>query len=227
MTVKAPGLALEDTGMAHDIERRVAGGSVEYRKRDDGVHELAGYAAVFNQETVIGSWFREVIVPGAFRDVLGGDTRLLFNHDANFPIARTTNGTLRLREDERGLWYEATLNPDDPDAMRVAAKVARGDVSQSSFAFWIDPEGEEWDESEVKQGKLPLRKLTKFAQLDDVSPVTYPAYTGTSVSARAEERAREIPEELARAVADADAQQRTAQLRLDVRRRRQRIAEVE
>jgi uncharacterized protein len=183
--------AIKDTKARREIERRVVGGEVRVVRDDSGAPSmLRGYAAVFNEETVIGSWFREVIAPGAFADVLTNDVRALFNHDSNIVLARTTNDTLTLLEDDKGLLYEIKLNPDDPDAIRVAAKVERGDVSQSSFAFWLDEDGEDWDRSEVKQGKLPLRTIRRVSQLDDVSPVTYPAYTGTSVSARAEQRAR-------------------------------------
>ena len=46
--------------------------------------------------------------PGAFRRALAADpdVRALFNHDSNYVLGRTTNGTLRLAEDPRGLVAE-------------------------------------------------------------------------------------------------------------------------
>lgn len=175
------------------IERRTVSGDVRAKKADDGPTILSGYAALFNRETVIDGWypFREVILPGAFGETIkSDDVRGLFNHSPDHVLGRTTNGTVRLSEDTLGLQYEIDLNAADPDAVSVGAKVARGDVSQSSFAFQVAEE--QWDESEVKAGKLPLRKIIRVAPLYDVSPVTYPAYADTTVSARAEARAKEL-----------------------------------
>ncbi len=160
-------------------ERRVVTVPMEAREGEGEPRTLAGYAALYNSETRIGSFFREVIEPGAFRAALArqDDVRALFNHDANYVLGRTAAGTLRLEEDERGLRYTVTL-PDTQAGRDLWTSVQRGDVSQSSFAFSVD--AEEWRELKAD---LPLR-VVKDVTLFDVSPVTYPAYTETSVSAR-------------------------------------------
>lgn len=182
-----------------DIERRVVTskrGKLEVRTAEDGKRTLDGYGAVFNEETVIGGGmlgFREKVAPGAFTDSIKvDDVRGLFNHDANFVLGRNTNGTMRLAEDGVGLHYEIDVNADDPDAVGVAAKITRGDVSGSSFAFTVPQDGDVWDFTEVKSGKLPLRTIVR-ATLYDVSPVTYPAYPQTYVSARAKDMAQSEP----------------------------------
>jgi len=168
-------------------ERRAVLEPLEIREADD-VATIRGYAAVFNAETVIWGLFREQIAPGAFRDALkSSDTVALFNHDPNYPLARESNDTLRLSEDKRGLKYEADLDLTDPDAQKVRSKIERGTVKGSSFGFTV--EEDEWDESEMKQGKMPLRTITRIGELYDVSPVTFPAYPQTSVSARSKEKA--------------------------------------
>jgi phage head maturation protease len=53
-------------------------------------------------------------------------------------------------------------------------------VSGSSFGFIV--RAEEWQEPKDRRD-LPLRTVTD-AELFDVSPVTYPAYPQTSVTAR-------------------------------------------
>lgn len=167
------------------IERRVVAQRVEVREvAGQKMPTIAGYAAVFNTETNIGDFFREVIAPGAFRSAIGSaaDVRVLFNHDENIVLGRTTNGTLRLSEDERGLRYEFDPNPDDPDAQRVVAKIQRGDVTQSSFGFRV--KAEEWTKP-ASRTELPLRTITEVELLRDVSPVAFPAYEDTSVSAEA------------------------------------------
>lgn len=174
-------MTTNEHGPDHEIRAfSISGVRLEHRA-DDGadVLRLSGHAAVFDSVTNIGGWFDEVIRPGAFSRAIesGQDVALLFNHDPNTVMARTTNGTLTLREDEVGLWFEAELDPRDPDAQRVVAKVERGNVSQGSFAF--DVVSETWHQREPRA----LRELTDL-NLYDVSPVTYPAYSDTEVFAR-------------------------------------------
>ena len=144
--------------------------------------KLAGYAARYNSTTVIAGLFEETIAPGAFREAIGrDDVRALFNHDSNVVLGRTKSGTLTLREDEKGLYYEVTLNPDDPIAVGVGARVARRDITGSSFHFDLDPADDEWHPP-AKPGGLPRRILRRLG-LVDVSPVTFPAYQAASVQA--------------------------------------------
>lgn len=147
---------------------------------------LSGYAAVFDTETVIGEWFREVIERGAFDQALArpDDVRALINHDASLVLGRTAARTLRLAIDERGLRYEVDL-PDTTYARDLATSVSRGDVTQSSFGFRVAEDS--WEHPKTA-AELPLRRV-RSVELYDVSPVTYPAYDTTSVSTRARELA--------------------------------------
>jgi len=61
--------------------------------------------------------------------------------------------------------------------------VKRGDITQTSFGFRTIKD--EWNEAGTE------RELIE-AELRDVSPVTFPAYPQTKVSARAEEALRDI-----------------------------------
>jgi uncharacterized protein len=172
-----------------DQERRAVSTPVECRATGE-TPGLSGYAALFGSVTEIAGMFREQIAPGAFRDAVGrDDVRALFNHDANFVLGRSTSGTLRLVEDDRGLRYDVDV-PETTWARDLMVSVSRGDVSQSSFAFEVTEE--EWDYG--ARGEMPLRTI-KAVRLYDVSPVTYPAYASTSVSARAAQRAADVPAE--------------------------------
>jgi HK97 family phage prohead protease len=146
--------------------------------------EVTGYAAVFDQETVIAGLFRERIAPGAFAEsIKRDDVRALFNHNPDTVLGRKSARTLTLREDAKGLWYSVTLNPDDPTAASIGARIKRRDVTGSSFWFAVDsPEDEEWSPAPTRTG-LPLRTLKKL-RLIDVSAVTFPAYEPTSVIVR-------------------------------------------
>src|SRR3990167_842668 len=182
-----------ETPVVDGPERRSLREPLEFREDDDGA-TITGYAAVFNKETIIGggSWgFREVIEPGAFDDALSrpDDGRALFNHNPDILLGRTTSETLRLSVDKKGLRFTVTL-PDTAAAKDVRTLIKRGDVSGSSFAFTVDDD--EWEEPKANKNdgtiKMPLRRI-KNVELFDVSPVTYPAYPQTSVSARAQAQA--------------------------------------
>jgi HK97 family phage prohead protease len=149
---------------------------VQARSAEDGTMRLAGYAAVFNESSVPLP-FKESIAPGAFRKTLTEtpDVRLLINHEG-LPLARSKNGTLKLNEDDRGLYFEAEL-ADTTEARDIYKLVERGDVDQMSFGFRVIRQ--KWSDDRSR------RVLTEVSLADgDVSVVTYPAYPTTTVEAR-------------------------------------------
>lgn len=161
------------------VERRafkVDGMRVDARAKDEP-QMIVGHAAVFDTETDIGGYFLERVAPGAFkRAIKEDDVRSLFNHDANFVLGRTAAGTLTLREDDTGLWTETVL-PDTQFARDLKVSIARGDISQMSFAFRV--KAEKWEE----RGDVWVRTI-EDVELFDVSPVTFPAYPTTDVGVR-------------------------------------------
>ena len=189
---------MENNQQYKDAEKRTMG-TIEVRESDSDDMTLEGYAAVYNSETDLGH-FREVIRPGAFDDVLDNDVRALINHDPNLILGRTTNGTLELSVDERGLKYKVKLG-DQQYAKDFYESVKRGDISQSSFAFTIDKQS--WNEERT------VRSVDKVRQLLDVSPVTYPAYAAATVQAR--DQQLENDEAVAEVVADTDTTDTTIQ----------------
>lgn len=169
--------------MILEERRSGAGGAPVVRRSVTAPETISGYAAVFNQETIIAGLFRERIAPGAFAEAIRhDDIRAAFNHSAAEILGRTRAGTLQLYEDAFGLHYSVTINQNDPMAVGVAARVARGDVSGSSFAFGILNAADEiW--TPAPRGGLPLRTLLRI-KLIDVGPVAYPAYGAATATAR-------------------------------------------
>ena len=137
---------------------------------------IEGYAAVFNSKTRIGSCFDEVIEPGAFSRSLSenGDVRALFNHDWNNVLGRTKSGTLTLKEDEKGLNFNVEL-PNTSVARDLSESMARGDINQCSFGFFVTDE--EWDYSVE-----PALRTIKEVELFEISVVSIPAYDDTEAS---------------------------------------------
>lgn len=163
------------------MERRALTAAPELRA-DGGAKVARGYAALFNSETDIGGYFREKIAPGAFKDAIGGDIRALIDHDTGRVIGRSASGTLRLSEDEKGLFVEIDL-PDTTDGRDLAVQLERGDISGMSFGFAVTHD--EWDET----GDIPLRTI-HAVELYEVSAVAFPAYGDTSIALRSRDEAR-------------------------------------
>jgi len=149
-------------------------------RSEDGAAEsrwIVGYAAKFGVNSLDLGDFQERIHPDAFGLVSERrgrkkplETRALWNHDANFPLARYP-GTLSMSVDEIGLRYEFPV-PDTTYGRDLAANIEAGIVRGSSFSFQIAPGGESWS---IEEGRS-IRTVTKIDSLIDVGPVTFPAY---------------------------------------------------
>ena len=189
--------------MTNELRKRefryIPARELRIKRNADGKPQMGGYAAVFNSLSQDLGGFKERIAPGAFTTSLKNspDVRALFNHDENIVLGRTKSGTLRLSEDETGLAFEADL-PDTAMARDLAVSIERGDVDQCSFGFYCM--ADDW----TMIDSTPVRSVTT-AELFDVSAVTYPAYTQTSVTMRSLWRDGQ-PESIQRSIAALRAQ---------------------
>ena len=166
-----------------DAEKRTF--TVEVRAAEG--NRIGGYAAMFDREAD-GLPFKEVIKPGAFKRSLdrGDDCFLLVNHDADaLPLARRSAGTLDVFEDEVGLRFDAELDPENPAAASLLSAIRRGDVDKCSFAFRV-AEGGSTKSGDVRE----LRNLDLF----EVSVVTWPAYSATTVGMRSADDGEDLAE---------------------------------
>lgn len=150
-------------------------------REENGTRILEGYFSVFGQEYQVCPGWVETIAPGAFARCVasGADVKVLWNHDHNIVLGSTGNHTASLREDETGLFGSVEINTADQDAVNAYARIARGDVSGCSFGFEIARQEEWWDADGVYH-----TKILEVDPLYEVSPCTFPAYSGTSISAR-------------------------------------------
>lgn len=194
------------------IEKRFAGHGVEIRKKDDGGSVIAGHASVFYNGTPeteyrLAQDYVERVAKTAFDNSLKrpDDVRGLFNHNANLILGRNKANTLRLSVDERGLRYEIDV-PDSTIGRDLAESIKRGDVSGSSFSFYVTKQSFE------EVGKTLIRTI-EDVELFDVGPVTYPAYEGTDAVSRDAAPAFEARDKR-RAEADAARQRIAASHRL-------------
>jgi HK97 family phage prohead protease len=178
------------------MENRILHATEVRASRADGKMLVKGYAARYGVlSQLIPPGFRERIAPGAFKRILAAnpDCVMLFNHDQNVVLGRTTAGTLRLREDSKGLAFECDL-PNTQAGRETYESVQRGDLNGCSFAFKLGPDMDSLQEEDVEDDSVRgavkrkirqvVRTIRDFANLFDCSIVTNPAYAGTSVDAR-------------------------------------------
>lgn len=164
-------------------ERRFITGA-ELRVADGETPGIAGIAAVYSQQYDTG-WYIESIAPGAFTRALSEqqDVRCLFNHDVNNLLARTKNGTLRLEDSSAGLKFEADTDATTSVGRDVPAMINRGDIDGCSFSFNVRKAS--WrDEFDANGNYVQSYRTIEDVDLYDVGPVTFPAYTATSVDVR-------------------------------------------
>ena len=151
--------------------------SAELRFADNDKRTLEGYASVFNKPTDLGR-FDEVIERGAFTRAVdeAHDVRALVDHDTGRVIGRTKNGTLELREDDRGLFSRIHL-PDTQEGRDLATLIERGDLDGMSFGFSV--ESDRWEKGEER-----ATRFIEDVNLYEVSVVAFPAYEDTEVALR-------------------------------------------
>jgi HK97 family phage prohead protease len=168
-----------------EIESAVPLLAVESRSEDDGSERewVIGYAAKFGVLSLDLGDFVERLDPGAFGIVSERrgrkkplETRALWNHDPNYPLARYP-GTLRMTVDEVGLRYEFPV-PDTTYGRDIASNIRAGIVKGSSFSFTVPSGGDSWA---VEDGRS-VRTIQKIDTLLDVGPVTFPAYPDADVT---------------------------------------------
>jgi HK97 family phage prohead protease len=156
--------------------------------RDSGNSDyftVTGHAAIFGDVADLGA-FREKLMPGSFRGAIDTSlVHLLWNHDANFPLASTDSGTLDLAEDDLGLRVWARVPKALSYAPDLRTLMETGIARGMSFAFTLpsDGSGETWSRSDT-ESDAPLRTITRVEALYDVSCVTRGAYSAPSFAMR-------------------------------------------
>lgn len=170
--------------MFENAEIRSYSVALETREENEnGVIE--GRPVVFNQRTNLG-WLDEIIMPEALDNCDMKDVRLCLNHDTSFVYARSrnnnANSTMQLGKDNEGLIFKAALDIESPRAKDYYSAVKRRDIDKMSFMFVVDHD--EWQDVDSDH---PTRLIRGIKRIIEISAVTFPAYDGTSISARSAE----------------------------------------
>ena len=141
---------------------------------------IEGYFALYEQETELFDGVYEIITKGAFDNTLNNDIRALWNHNSQYVLGRSKNGSLEMKADDKGLFGTIKL-PNTQYAQDLHELVQRGDIDQCSFGFNILGE----DLEELANGGYRWR--INEIDLHEISVVTFPAYENTTVQARSKQ----------------------------------------
>ncbi|MBS7174699.1 MAG: HK97 family phage prohead protease [Clostridiales bacterium] len=148
-------------------------------KRFDSDFYVEGYAATWeryplyeDEEGIVYEQF----LPEAFKDTDFSDVIFQYNHDGRV-FARTSNQTLLVEPDSRGLFQAADLRLTEA-SRSMYQDIETGLITKMSWAFLPDREMMEYDRNTrtIIHHRIP--------KVFDVSAVSYPANSGTEINAR-------------------------------------------
>lgn len=202
-----------------ELEKRAYNFEVRAEEREDGTGIITGRPIVYEAETIIGDYFKEIISRGALDGTDLTDVRFLVNHNTEMiPLARSRrnngNSTMQLSVDYEGLTIETLLDlENNNDARALFSAVKRGDITGMSFMFSVTDE--EWEDLD---SELPTRRIKSIGSVIEVSAVTWPAYEQTDINARNKEAL-----ESARSAVETARSQRGKSLESDVEIEKARI----
>lgn len=202
-----------------ELEKRAYNFEVRAEEREDGTGIITGRPIVYEAETIIGDYFKEIISRGALDGTDLTDVRFLVNHNTEMiPLARSRrnngNSTMQLSVDYEGLTIETLLDiENNNDARALFSAVKRGDITGMSFMFSVTDE--EWEDLD---SELPTRRIKSIGSVIEVSAVTWPAYEQTDINARNQEAL-----ESARSAVETARNQRGKSLESDVEIEKARI----
>ena len=169
---------------------------VRAEQNEEHGHFLTGQPIVYNERTDMG-WYDEIIDDGALTDTDLTDVRFLVNHNTDMiPLARSrnnnTNSTMQMEVVQgAGMSIRVDLDTENnAEAKSLWSAVGRGDISGMSFMFIADRDA--WEDIDTDH---PTRHIRSVRKVFEVSAVTFPAYSATSIQQRGLSEALESAKE--------------------------------
>lgn len=164
-----------------EIELRVQ--NAKLTSSEDGSMTVSGYVNETGKlSNILGATtkFVEKIAPGAFQRAIDNSQRdidFLAEHDNKKILASTRNGSLKLREDDKGLFMSATIAPTSwgRDYYEL---IKAGILKNMSFGFRTIKDS--WRSIDLDLFERTVEELELF----EVSVVRDPAYSQSSIAAR-------------------------------------------
>lgn len=186
-----------------EMELRVNPTSI--KTNEDGSMTVSGYVNKTEQKSnMLGRTqkFTEVIKRGAWQKAIDAakEIHFLAEHDNKKILASTRNGSLQLREDDQGLYMEATISPTSwgKDYYQL---IKDGILQNMSFGFRAIKDS--W-----RNMGDHFERTVNDLELFEVSVVRDPAYSSSTISARGIDLVED-------AVPDSELNLRTIEIRSD------------
>ena len=159
----------------------------EFRALGDSDEMIVeGYATTFDDPYVLYDWgdyiVSEQIDSKAFDDCDMDDVIFQYNHEGRV-FARTSNDTLEVVPDEKGLHIRANLGGTEI-GRELYEEIKGGYTTKMSFGFRVGEDTRTVTNDYDDNVTHVLRTVTKVSKLYDVSAVSLPANDGTEISAR-------------------------------------------
>lgn len=145
------------------------------RDAENGSHKITGYGMLFNQPSVPMP-FIEYIKPEALDGLDLSSVMLLRSHDFDQILARVDSGTLSVRVDDKGLYFEATM-PDTTLGNDTLADIKAGNIKGCSIGFNIGDD--DWSRDDSGQ---TIHQINEISHLNEISLTPIPAYQQTSAN---------------------------------------------
>ncbi len=149
--------------------------SLTTRDAENGSHKITGYGMLFNQPSVPMP-FIEYIKPEALDGLDLSSVMLLRSHDFDQILARVDSGTLSVRVDDKGLYFEATM-PNTTLGNDTLADIKAGNIKGCSIGFNIGDD--DWSRDDSGQ---TIHQINEISQLNEISLTPIPAYQQTSAN---------------------------------------------
>ena len=155
----------------------VSFGAEKKDDKEEKSYKVSGYASTFDTYTLFevdGIEYKERIDSHAFDNADMSDVIMQYDHTGRV-FARTSNGTLSVSVDERGLKVEADLSTTEA-SRELYDEIASGLIIKMSFAFKVS--------EEHYDSNSHTRVVDKISKVYDVSAVSIPANPDTEIFAR-------------------------------------------
>lgn len=163
------------------MEMELRFNKTDIQTKEDGSMTVSGYVnKTETKSNMLGrnQKFKEVIKRGAWQKAINNakDIHFLAEHDNSKILASTRNGSLELREDDQGLYMEATISPTSygKDYYQL---IKDGILQNMSFGFRSVKDA--W-----RNVGSHFERTVNELELFEVSVVRDPAYSSSTISAR-------------------------------------------
>ena len=185
---------------------------IEGEKRFDTEKYVEGYAATYEKYLLWddGEYGKvyERFDPGCFKNTDMSDVIMQFDHSGRV-FARSTNGTLLVEADDKGLFMAADLDKTD-QARGLYEDIEARMITKMSWRFKI---GKYYIEREAGSKDRTIVH-TEIPKIYDVSAVSIPANNDTEINAR--DFVHGVMDEFARSEVELEERRRKLRLTLDL-----------